>query len=64
MRLTLSKTGDHDLGKRKSADEGEVIAKRRKVETSEGAVAVNREEVTETEVGKEPEALEAEGSKE
>ena len=29
-----------------------MIAKRRKVETSEGAVAAEREEVTETEVGK------------
>ena len=57
----LSEAGDQELGKRKSADEGEVKAKRRKVETSEGAVAAEREEVTETEVWKEPEA---EGSKE
>ena len=46
----LSEAGDQELGKRKSADEGEVKAKRRKVETSEGAVAAEREEVTETEV--------------
>ena len=51
----LSEARDQDLGKRKSADE-KVIAKRRKVETSEGRVAAEREEVTETEVGKEPEA--------
>ena len=57
----LSEAGDQELGKRKSADEGEVKAKRRKVETSEGAVAAEREEVTETEVWKGPEA---EGSKE
>ena len=57
----LSEAGNQDFRKRKSADEGEVIAKRRKVETSEGAVAVEREEVTETEVWKEPKA---EGSKE
>ena len=57
----LSEAGDQELGKRKSADEGEVKAKRRKVETSEGAVVAEREEVTETEVWEGPEA---EGSKE
>ena len=57
----LSEAGDQELGKLKSADEGEVKAKRRKVETSEGAVVAEREEVTETEVWEGPEA---EGSKE